>query len=131
MNAEDGAPTKARMILVADDEPLLLSVVGRLLVPEGFAVLTAVDGPDALEKFGTGDGIDLVLLDMTMPGLSGAQVFHELRRRRANVKVLLTSGYAEDDAVGSVGGGDGPTGFVPKPWTADALVTAVHGALER
>ncbi|HSO37830.1 MAG TPA: response regulator, partial [Labilithrix sp.] len=129
MERGDARPPTRHVVLVADDEPLIRTVVGRFLAAEGCTVVEAVDGPDALAKFGAhGEGIDLVLLDMTMPGLSGAEVFHELRRRRADVKVLLSSGYAEEDAACKVG--DRANGFLAKPWSANALIAAVRSLLD-
>ncbi len=75
-------------ILVVDDEEPVRTVVGRILEDRGFAVMTASDAYEALDVFGQhANGIALVLLDMTMPGLSGHETSKALRRIREDVRV--------------------------------------------
>jgi CheY-like chemotaxis protein len=68
--------------------------------------------------------VDLVLLDLLMPGMGGEQVFHELRAISPDVRVLLMSGYNEGDILRRLGQGPG-LGFVAKPFTKDALERAL------
>lgn len=122
-------PLTGRVILVADDEPAIRTLLSHLLQAEGATVLLAVDGLDALATFRAhASEIDLALLDLTMPGLSGEEVFRELRVARPDLNILLTSGHADDDIAARLGG---PTGFLPKPWTTPALFAEIRRALER
>ena len=116
-------------ILVVDDEPIVQSVARETLEEGGFEVLTAADGAEALEIYGQrGAEIALVLLDMTMPRLGGTACFQELREMDPGVRVILTSGYNEDEAVDRIEGDD-LAGFVQKPWDPADLLEKVLVAL--
>jgi PAS domain S-box-containing protein len=122
--------TGSGRVLLADDEPSVRSVGARMLQRLGFEVLLAEDGREAVRKFEKhGESLVLVLLDMTMPHLDGAETFRELRRLRPDVKVVLTSGYTEAEATGRFSG-KGLAGFVQKPFRLNALRVAVQNALE-
>jgi DNA-binding NarL/FixJ family response regulator len=71
----------------------------------------------------------VVVLDYTMPGMSGAETFEKLRAIEPDVRVVLASGYTEEDATRLFGSG-GIRGFVMKPFTAETLVERVLAALE-
>ena len=95
----------------------------RMLELAGFRVLTAADGHSALALYGEQrDTIDVVLLDMTMPGLDGRDTYRELARIRPDVRVVLTSGYSEQEAF-SEWGGQGLAGFLQKPYRVPDLVS--------
>jgi two-component system, cell cycle sensor histidine kinase and response regulator CckA len=117
-------------ILIADDEESVC-VVGKLMLERfGFSVLTALDGRAAVDVFKQNpDEVDCVLLDLTMPHLDGEQVFREMRRIRANVKVILSSGYNEQDATQRFSG-KGLAGFIQKPYTSKLLAEKIREALE-
>jgi len=84
-------------VLVGEDENLLRRVVSNVFRSEGLTVIEAADGESAIESFRAHlSGIDVVLLDMTLPAMSGQQVFQELRRLRPDIKVALTTAYSED-----------------------------------
>jgi two-component system cell cycle sensor histidine kinase/response regulator CckA len=109
-------------VLVVDDEEMVRSVAKAILEQAGFEVLTAANGIEALNVFGRQpDGVDAVLLDLTMPELSGEQVLRELRGIRADVPVILSSGYHDPEAVHRLTG-SGHTGFVHKPYRPTVLV---------
>jgi CheY-like chemotaxis protein len=116
------------LVLVCDDDAAVRAVAARVLEGAGYAVITAADGLEAVQRFAERSGeIVAVLLDMTMPGLSGDEVFRELRRRREDVRVVLSSGYNEQDATSHFVG-KGLAGFLPKPWRPDDLLAAVRRA---
>ena len=93
-------------------------------------MLTAEDGRQGLEVFRQHQGeIVVVLLDMTMPNMNGEECFRELKRIRPDVKVLLSSGYTEDDATSSFSG-LGLAGFIQKPYAADHLHHSLRQALD-
>jgi CheY-like chemotaxis protein len=103
-------------VLVVDDEKQVLTVAGAMLRTIGLEVLTAEDGADALEVYQQhGDKIDVVLLDMTMPRPDGAETFRQLRILNPTLKVVLTSGYNEQDATSRFLG-QGLAGFIQKPF---------------
>ena len=74
------------------------------------------------------EGIDVVLLDMTMPRMDGEEAFRELRRIRQGVRVILTSGYNEQDATERFAG-KGLAGFIQKPYRPAELITKINDAL--
>jgi CheY-like chemotaxis protein len=116
-------------VLVADDEETVRLIAGRMLGALGFRVVMAADGPEALRLFGADPAsFRLVLLDLTMPHLSGEEVFRELRQLRPDVRVLLMSGYTEQEVTTRFTG-QGLAGFVQKPFQLPALLLKVRQAL--
>ncbi|HYG74303.1 MAG TPA: PAS domain S-box protein [Planctomycetota bacterium] len=116
-------------ILVIDDEELMRSVIRQSLEKFGFKVLAASDGIEGLEVFrANADSIVAVVLDMTMPRMSGEETYLELRRIRRDVRVLLTSGYNEQDATNRFAG-KGPAGFIQKPFRVASLVEKIREIL--
>jgi CheY-like chemotaxis protein len=110
------------LVLVVDDEEGVRKVVKMILEEYGFTILTANDGWEALEVFKAHTAeIVVVILDLTMPRLDGLKAFQELRRLRPDVKVILTSGYSEEEAVSRFVG-EGLAGFIQKPYNAVGLL---------
>ncbi len=103
-------------VLLVDDEEEVRVTAGRMLERMGFTVLTASDGREAIDLFrADSHEILLVLLDMTMPHMSGDETFSELRRIRSEIRVILSSGYSEQDAVSRFQS-NGLAGFIQKPY---------------
>jgi PAS domain S-box-containing protein len=118
-----------RRVLVVDDEEDVRVLVRKTLELSGFVVETAPDGRAALDLFRTKpEEFALVLLDLTMPRLSGADTFREMRQIRPDVRVVLTSGYAREDATAGFEG-KRLAGFVRKPFRVTDLLSAVTAAL--
>jgi PAS domain S-box-containing protein len=116
-------------ILVVDDEATIRDVARRMLESSGFEVITAADGRDAVEIFkDQGDAIAGVLLDATMPQMDGLETFEELRRVRKDVRVVLSSGYSEQEATQRFTG-KGLTGFIQKPYRFDELIDKMNEVL--
>jgi CheY-like chemotaxis protein len=117
-------------ILVVDDEAQVLKVCARLLEKLGYQVLTASEGAQAIELVRQhGAKISLVLLDMTMPKMSGRQTYEAMREILPGIKVLLSSGYSiEGQAQALLDGGC--NGFIQKPFDAVALSAKVQGLLQ-
>lgn len=116
-------------ILVVDDEKDVRDVACRVLEKSGYKVVEAKDGEDALRIFRKRSReIDAVLLDLTMPSMTGDQVLERLREIDPNVIVVLTSGY-EEDAVAERLAGRMPAGFLRKPYRVTELVSKVQTAI--
>jgi PAS domain S-box-containing protein len=122
--ANDGAT-----VLVVDDEETVRAVARAVLERSGFTVLTASDGREGIEVFTAHSAeIDAVLLDMTMPAMSGPEVFAQLRAVRPDARVVLSSGYTEEDTRRRLPAGD-IAGFIQKPYRPAQLVEAMHEAI--
>jgi two-component system cell cycle sensor histidine kinase/response regulator CckA len=117
------------VILVVDDEEVVRSLAQTALERAGFKVLAAGDGQTAIDVFRERHKeIDAVVLDLTMPRMSGAEVFHELRNIDPAACVVLTSGYNEQDATRHFHDSE-LAGYIQKPYRAVALVDKVCAAI--
>ena len=117
-------------ILVVDDEETVCTIAKRMLEWMGFDVLMAGDGREALEVFRDhADEIDCILLDLTMPRMDGEQAFRELRRIRSDVRVIMSSGYNEQEVTQRFAG-KGLTGFIQKPFQLAGLAEKLREVLE-
>jgi len=116
-------------ILLVDDEEIVRSVSEQLLRRLGLEVLTASGGQEALALHREhASALDCVLLDLTMPGMDGVEVFRKLREAAPTLKIVLMSGYNEKDALGRLEGGS-PDGFLHKPYDLDALKAILEKVL--
>ena len=108
-------------LLIADDEVTICAIGKYMLEQIGFKVITAYDGVEAVDVFKEhADEIVCVILDLTMPRLSGEEVFKEISTIKPGIKVILSSGYDEQDAMQRFSG-DKIAGFVQKPYTFELL----------
>ncbi len=121
-------PAAAR-ILVVDDEPVLTRIAARILRSNGYSVDTVGAGIDALARYARAGAYDLVVLDSTMPGMSGREVLDELLRRDPAVRVLVVSGYSMDGGPADLLQ-EGARGFLPKPFTPQELLGAIKDILD-
>ncbi len=132
-SAESAQPSVERgdeTILVVDDEPVVLQLATSLLEWHGYTVLTASDGEGALRVLSEKSAqIDLVILDLVMPRMSGHETFDRIRRLYPNLKVLLSSGWATENNDIDDLCRRGAVGFVQKPYQAYQLGSAVRQAL--
>lgn len=118
-------------VLLVDDEQTVRTVGTQMLNALGFTTLVAESGAKALEIFKAKcDEIDCVLLDLTMPYMSGEEVLHALRQIKADVRVIISSGYSEADIIKRFSGEE-LTGFMQKPYGREALFRALEKALGR
>ncbi len=114
------------LILIIDDEEAVREAVSDILGFANIRVLVAADGALGIELFRVHyQQIDLVLLDLSMPGLNGADTFQELRKIDPNARVVLSSGYDETEATRRFVG-QGLTGFLQKPYNMKNLVHKVE-----
>ncbi len=124
-------PRKMARILVVEDEDIVRSMVEELLGELGYQVISAADGETAIARFqAEWRDLDLVLLDLILPRMGGAEVFAALQRINAKVRVVVSSGYSLDGtAQGLLDAG--AMGFVQKPYQADQIAAAIDDALKR
>jgi CheY-like chemotaxis protein len=119
----------ALTVLVVDDDETVRRAVPLMLNRFGVKAVTAEDGRQALEVFSENmDTIDCVLLDLTMPEMDGVECFRELRELKHDVKVVLSSGYNEQDATQRFAG-KGLAGFIQKPYVAEDLLNRLRAIL--
>ncbi|HOV72480.1 MAG TPA: PAS domain S-box protein [Candidatus Hydrogenedentes bacterium] len=117
------------VILVIDDEPIVRDVAAHTLEPLGFNTILACDGQEGAEMFERHcSEIVLVLLDMTMPRLSGTETYERIRAIRPDVPVILSSGYNEQDTVARFSR-EGLAGFIQKPYQPRELIVKVKQVL--
>ena len=109
--------TKAS-VLVVEDNPLSRATAVSMFEALGFAVFDAYNGHHALALLEARPEISLLFIDVRMPGMSGPELAEAVRRRRPDIRVVLTSGYVGEEDV--------PKGFtfVPKPWRMDQVARA-------
>lgn len=118
-------------ILLVDDEDMILSITGKMLEHVGYKVLPAASGPEAIDLFRAHAGeIALTILDLSMPDMSGEEVFHKLREIRKDAVIALSTGLAEDGEVPDVGDIE-PSGFINKPYEMTTLLDAVSEIIVR
>lgn len=117
----------AGTILVVDDEDMVRETAEQMLEMRGFSVLTAADGEQAIEMVRRhGDGISVILLDLSMPGLSGEDVLQHVRRHTPDTRVIIFTGFPSD-----VEDFEGADDLVRKPFTLDGLISKVRDVLDR
>jgi two-component system alkaline phosphatase synthesis response regulator PhoP len=115
-------------ILVIDDEPSILNLVTAYLKPEGYEVLTAMDGPSGL-KAAHAFKPALIILDIMLPGMDGIELLSRLRRESGVYVILLTAKTEETDKI--VGLSVGADDYVTKPFSPRELTARVKAALRR
>ncbi len=116
-------------ILVVDDEEIVRSVASALLAESGYSVLTACDGREGVDMFERNrNEIRAVLLDLSMPRLGGEEALIEMRRIEPDARILLTSGYSEDEAMHRIAARRG-VAFLKKPYQLDELVERLEEVL--
>ncbi|HKT59942.1 MAG TPA: response regulator [Gemmatimonadales bacterium] len=118
----DDALLLAPTILVVDDEPAVRLLVERVLVEAGFRVLTAMGGEEALELLGQTPLVDLVLVDLRMPVMSGAELALKVEELRPGVRVLLMAAYPSENPLA--------WRVIVKPFPPNVLETEIRRALE-
>ena len=117
-------------ILLVDDEAIVIGVGKQMLEKLGFAVLTATNGQEALDIFKVNkDRIDLVVLDMIMPGMGAGDTYDKLRVLDPEIKVLLSSGYGVDEQTNEVLE-RGCRGFIQKPFNMQVLSQKIEEVMQ-
>ena len=118
-------------ILFIDDEDMVLDVGSEMIKGLGYEVMTAAGGKQGLEIYEQNrENIDLVILDMIMPDISGKDTFDILQRINPSVRVLLSSGYSLDGQAKEIMK-NGCRGFIQKPFTMSELSNKIRGILDQ
>jgi PAS domain S-box-containing protein len=117
------------VVLVVDDEPRVRQVIASALELAGYETLGAGDGLEAIEVLERNrERVRLVILDLTMPRMGGAEAYVELRKIAPNVPIIVGSGYGEQSSLMRFAAGE-LAGFLEKPFTLDTLYATVDVAL--
>src|SRR5205814_4520535 len=118
------------LILIIDDEPEIAEFASTILAEEGYKVIVAKDGFEALKIFQQiHRQIGLIILDFFLPVMDGDAVFEELKALNPGVNVVLSSGFAEQNKIGAMLA-QGLRGFIPKPYTREKLLEQVRSTLD-
>ena len=118
------------LILLVDDEAEIAELAAEMLADEGYKVIVAPDGFEALRIYQEmGKQIGLVILDFFLPVMDGDAVFDELRALNPRIDVVLSSGFAEQNKLGAMLA-QGLRGFIPKPYTREKLLSQVRSTLD-
>jgi nitrogen-specific signal transduction histidine kinase/CheY-like chemotaxis protein len=119
----------AGTVLVVEDEPGVRHALERMLTTEGYTVVTAANGAEALELFAARkDEVDLLITDIVMPAMSGRALAQKCCALRENLKVLYISGYTRDSLLSQQTFEEG-TEFIEKPFTRDAILDRIARVL--
>ncbi len=120
------APGPRETILLVEDEPAVRQLFAQALARAGYTVHEARNGQEALKVFDQhGDAIDLLLTDLRMPYMGGAELAQTLRARRKTLKLICVSGYP------GTGETEMPSDFLAKPFSRDDLLAKVREVLDR
>jgi CheY-like chemotaxis protein len=123
-------PGGAGAVLVVDDEETVRTLAAYLLEQLGYHVVLAADGREGVERIAAGPEVfRFVLLDMTMPILSGEDTFREIRRLQPALPIILMSGYPEQEVLDRLAG-QVLAAFLQKPFTRNQLTEVARRALE-
>lgn len=119
-----------KTVLVVDDHDATRQTIARMLEAGGFTVRQASSGTEALQRLATErDEIDLVLSDVTMPGMSGIDLSYQIRERYPSVPVAIVSGDVSELERSIIGRADVP--FIKKPFHAESLYSAIREAMRQ
>ncbi len=118
------------ILLVAEDNDAVRSLMTTILTRYGYTVIEAIDGQDAIERFNTNSNIALLLLDSVMPKKNGRQAYDEITATHPGTKVIFTSGYTKD-VILDKGIEERRFDFITKPVAPEALLRKVREVLDR
>ncbi len=126
---DDGSWHGHGTVLLVDDEETIRAIGSEMLKKLGYDVITACDGREAAELYSyQRDRIAFVVLDLTMPYMNGEDTYRELRRINPEVKVIMTSGYNQQEITERFMG-EGLAGFIQKPYRMSTLTNVVRNIM--
>jgi len=124
--AADRTAGRHETILLVEDEPAVRQLFAQALIRAGYQVYEARNGQEAMKVYDQhGDTIDLLLTDLRMPFMGGAELAEHLRARRGSLKMICVSGYP------SPGSNELTSDFLAKPFSRDDLLSKVREVLDR
>lgn len=127
------APKKRKdkpQILIVDDEVIIRDLLNDVLIDHNYEIISAKDGFEGLKKYQKNmDTIDLVILDIIMPGMTGDEVFKKMRAINPDSKIIITSGYSKQKITEELMT-SGANGFLPKPFNIDKLLGLIKALVE-
>ena len=124
--APSGGENVTATVLIIDDEDMLRLPIASMLRRKGFSILETGDGATGMDLFQAhATEIDLVLLDLTLPGMSGREVLGELRKMRPSIKVVLSTAYGRDRALADVSEPESVY-YLRKPYGIDELTALLR-----
>lgn len=124
------APSKPARILFVEDEDSVRTFAIRALQKKGYDIVGCSSGENAMEHINNGEEFELLLTDMVMPGMSGADLTKAIRRIRPKIKVILASGYSEDIVAQELDNFEN-FDFITKPYSLGDLTAKVFDVLNR
>ena len=125
MSVSEGSQT----VLVVDDEEMVRSIAAQMLEKLGYRVIAAESGAEALELYEKHRTvIDLIILDMVMPGIGGSEVFDKIKQRDTNAKIILSSGYSRDSQANAIMS-RGCDAFIQKPFRLQDLSKLIQSLI--
>jgi len=123
-------PKGTETILLVDDQEIVVAVGQEVLRELGYEVMTALSGAEAIELFRLNkDRINLVILDMIMPGMNGSETYTRLKEIDPRVRVILASGYSRDGQAQAILA-NGCQGFLQKPFNIIDLAKEIRNVLK-
>jgi len=122
-----GTAMRALSVLVVDDDPLILTVVDLMVRHAGHTVRTASDGTTALDVLAEAPA-DVLVSDIRMPGMSGLELAHLVRKDYPNIPIILMTGYLSEYSNGSASQ-IGVDGILKKPFKSTDLIAAISRAV--
>lgn len=118
-----------KTVLIVENEPFVLEAMEEILASVGFQLICVRDGSGGAATYKERSGeIDLVILDMNLPGMTGPEVYQVMQRINPDVKVIISSGYDKRDVVARFGELK-PTSILKKPFNAQMLIDQVGSVL--
>ncbi len=122
---------QGRRVLICDDEQRLADLTAGLLRHFGFVAEAVGDGESAVAAAGVEPAFDVLILDLSLPGVSSAEVIRRIRELGRGTRVVLTSGYSREDVPPALFREPNVVGYLPKPYPVERLVATVREALAR
>ena len=125
------SPGGSEVVLLVEDEKMVRRLAQRILEQQGYEVIAAESGAQALQLCAQREGaIDLLLTDVVMPGMNGRELCELLRKRLPGLRTLYMSGYT-DDIIADNGALCEGTSLIKKPFTVEGLAGKVRDVLNR
>ena len=118
-------------ILIIDDEDVVRQVVSRLLIAIGYNPIAVESGEKGLEIIRANIRLDLILLDLTMPGMDGRETYEQIMKIRDDIPIIISSGYSENESMNLFKNKKLIGGFLHKPYIIDDLKAIINKVLTK